>query len=419
MARVATDFLAATPQARKALEQAQRLVTTTNAIRKARPELFGTQMNPRWMTDRRLPNGVRSSIVMGEAAGHLVAGLTDEDLRLLVLPKGQIGELPEIGASDVWREIRAGDRMPFPVMWIETPGLHIDLVTSSGAQWPSTGTPEKGMKVLGFMVWDEPDHLRFMLVMLEQDAGNDSSPVHPSVVRGHGHDLNPGCVFVVPRDDTSYEGAYLDGATIVARDLGPGDDGFLMEACPAFWQRPKDGVAEIDPECGGIAAVTEAWMGVLGGIMALLSSVNVEQKPITHNPDIPRDIRRAVKRGAREPDFIYIRQRRVKSESGSTETGRKLTVRHEVRGHFKHYGPDTRIYQAADPKLRRFSPDRGWHVRYWTRPFVRGPEDAPLRIKPRKIGEHAPASDAPLRLNSLEGTVRPTFKIDNPNEEAA
>jgi len=417
MSRIATDFLAAAPGARRALEQAQRQIAFANHMRTRRPELFQPETNPRWMFDRTLNPGFRQTVALAEASAHLRAGLTRDDLRILVVPSQQIRELPEMTPGDTWQAVMDGERLPFPCMWIETTGSQIEMVApetdreGKPLNWPSTGTPYKLMHVLGFLVEDFEDSLLFQPVMLEDVAG--ASPEIAAGVKHDGQDLNPTSTLVIPRDPISYSGPLLDAATVVLRENTP--DGFIVESAPCGWIRKGDQKVA-DPEIAPILGMAEGLMPALGGLLMLLSSVNVDTQK--DRLALPRDARRAVKRGAVEPMFVYIRQRRRKSDGGGSETGRKLQVRHEVRGHFKHYGPDTRIYQAADPKQRRFDPERGWHVRYWTRPHVRGPEDAPLRIKPRRLSHPAPSSDSPLRNDTLTGTRPPIFDIDTGRDAA-
>lgn len=53
-------------------------------------------------------------------------------------------------------------------------------------------------------------------------------------------------------------------------------------------------------------------------------------------------------------------------------------MRHERRGHYKHYGPGTRIYEN-NPYDVVYDPVRGPVVKVWCPPTICGPDGAPLR----------------------------------------
>lgn len=62
--------------------------------------------------------------------------------------------------------------------------------------------------------------------------------------------------------------------------------------------------------------------------------------------------------------------------------------RWEVRGHFKHHGPDTPVFRATErrnPSKIIDHPVRGRCVRFWCPPFVKGPENKPLIPKVRRV----------------------------------
>ena len=57
-----------------------------------------------------------------------------------------------------------------------------------------------------------------------------------------------------------------------------------------------------------------------------------------------------------------------------------------MRGHYKHFGPDTRLFKATRrdrPHKVLEHPTRGQIVRIWCPDFVKGPDDKPLVPKVR------------------------------------
>lgn len=389
MQRIATDHLAALPHARTTLEKAQLQAALGDSLHARNPELFIDRFgDPRWMTDLSLPVGFRSSVVCAEGALLLVKCLTSPNLRALVVTPAQLHAVPDLTLRQSWETITGGDRAPFPLTWIEVGGdLLVDVQALGGTTWESTGTDTKLHRLLGFMLNDFADGSALVMQAVMQEV----EAVTPGV-RRFGADLNPGVKLVIPRTPTAFDGARLDGATVVLRGVaddheellhGGEDAPFFIEAARSFQHPDGEGGATMDRENGMLVVLTEGWLPYVAGLLMLLGSTNVDAG---RDPEqMSREQRRAVKRGAVEPDFILVRQRRTRRADGGEPTGRHLTKRHEVRGHFKHWGEGTRAYELSDPAKRRHSSDRGHHVRYWTPPHVRGPQDAPLIIRPRKL----------------------------------
>lgn len=119
-------------------------------------------------------------------------------------------------------------------------------------------------------------------------------------------------------------------------------------------------------------------------ILYFLDTPNIEivDAPLT------RQIRRQAERsGATIAQTIFVKhsQRRSKQRDGDAES---IDYSHqfEVRGHWKYYPKGTRTADAR-PDLLRFVPGRGMCRKIWCPPFVKGPEDAPLVIKTRRLRE--------------------------------
>jgi hypothetical protein len=85
---------------------------------------------------------------------------------------------------------------------------------------------------------------------------------------------------------------------------------------------------------------------------------------------------------------VIIHQRSHRSMPSGSKRDIDWSHRWEVRGHFKHMGPDTREYKAAErnrPEKIIDVSGRGLCVRKWCPPFIKGPEDKPFVPKLRKV----------------------------------
>jgi hypothetical protein len=115
--------------------------------------------------------------------------------------------------------------------------------------------------------------------------------------------------------------------------------------------------------------------------LRLIESVNVNLVTAA----IPRMIRRHHKGPLHVPQVVTIREtRRVRQVEEPEDSHRRLKMRHEVRGHFKHHPPDTRIFEA-NPEKVIWHPELGAVVQVWCPPYVAGPANAPLRLSVWKL----------------------------------
>lgn len=100
--------------------------------------------------------------------------------------------------------------------------------------------------------------------------------------------------------------------------------------------------------------------------------------------EVSRQVRRRAEReGKRLAYEVRVKQgprTRPVSRGGKAD----YAYRFEVRGHYKHYGEDTKLAQA-DPSKLAYVPGRGMCRRIWCPPFVKGPPEKPLVQKVRKI----------------------------------
>ncbi len=118
---------------------------------------------------------------------------------------------------------------------------------------------------------------------------------------------------------------------------------------------------------------------LIARVLFFLDSANVEIQPAA----VSRQVRRAAERdGARISDIVVVRQARHPARPGD---GAKIDYSHrfEVRGHFAHYGPETRLYQHSAPGYLKPCPRCGTCRRIWVPPYVKGPETKPLVPKVR------------------------------------
>lgn len=127
-------------------------------------------------------------------------------------------------------------------------------------------------------------------------------------------------------------------------------------------------------------------------LLMLLESVNVD---LEDAPLKPKQAKVAQQKARTRPLVVAVRRktRRAPKVATGAEPIRKLSVQVEVRGHFKHHGPGTPVFKAAErcqPEKIKTRAGRGPCVRFWCPPFIMGPVDAPLVIKARRIsGEDA------------------------------
>jgi hypothetical protein len=77
--------------------------------------------------------------------------------------------------------------------------------------------------------------------------------------------------------------------------------------------------------------------------LAILTAANVELRESAGPP------RGHVAHGVPHLE-VLVRSTSRRADVGGAASARNWSHRWEVRGHFKHYGPDTRIFQAAPPE---------------------------------------------------------------------
>lgn len=122
-------------------------------------------------------------------------------------------------------------------------------------------------------------------------------------------------------------------------------------------------------------------------VIRFLQSANVdlETTPVT------RQVRRqAERKGYNISSRVYVRSPRHPRNPIVSGDHINFSHRFEVRGHYKHYSTDTRLFKATkrdQPHKIMNHPTRGEVVRIWCPNFVKGPEDKPLVPKTRVYKE--------------------------------
>ncbi len=115
--------------------------------------------------------------------------------------------------------------------------------------------------------------------------------------------------------------------------------------------------------------------------LRLIESVNVVLTPGKLTRQMGRHHRGVLHR----PQMVTIRPTRERIILARDEASyRRLTERHPVRGHFKHYSEENRLW-TADPESVVWHPTRGAVVQVWCPPYIAGPPGAPIRLKVWKL----------------------------------
>lgn len=327
--------------------------TIASALQRQQQVLAGIDRRvvERALTSTSGPYGTdERSVLTSLLAADQAAQALDQARVVLVDPE-QVTVLPDLDDSD---EIALAQQAhaPFPVTYFDfagASGTGIDAVSASDFD----GQPARS-RLVGAMVLSERDTLRVLPVLKHPDALPDGMDVNIPAVVTFPRDGQP------PRAKSRFEVVRLTDTKSLVPSVA-GDD-------PEFLRVLESAVAFAEPALK---------------VLMLLESANVLVEPRRLGP---RNLRR-VEQGERRPPYVIaIQQRQIAAspESSSTDPGRRLSVRFEVRGFYRHYGPDTPIGRSSADKLREV-PGRGRCVRVWTPPHVRGPADQPLTIRVRKL----------------------------------
>lgn len=122
-------------------------------------------------------------------------------------------------------------------------------------------------------------------------------------------------------------------------------------------------------------------------VIRFLQSSNVD----LGDTPISRQVRRNARRkGYQISSRVYVRSPRRPTQTIGPGEHIDFSHRFEVRGHYKHFGVDTRLFKATkrdQPHKIINHPTRGEVVRVWCPNFVKGPEDKPLVPKTRVYKE--------------------------------
>lgn len=303
----------------------------------------------------------------GTAAQRAWSHMSDPAARVVMVTPEQFLGLPL--PDDPW-EFAFDVRPPFPVTYFDLAGpsglgIPINLYNPPESNTLPQGSGEPWTAWLcGVIFVEHSDALGVIPILRERKT------------LPHGlHVLIPSCVAYYVGDppegvgicDVLVTGGMGGGfSEIVCADIGAeGDEGKPMRD---HYFQARDLASRCLP------------------LLMLLESVNVD---LEEAPLRPKQEKTARRKARVRPLIVAVQRKTRRTPTASTgEPTRKLTVQFEVRGHFKHFGPGTQVYRAAErcqPEKIRDRPGRGPCVRYWCPPYVKGPVDAPLILKARRI----------------------------------
>lgn len=281
--------------------------------------------------------------------------------RVVMVSPEQFQSLPQ-GTHHELIEAAADAHPPFPITYFDVAGpsgMGIPIhLTNPDVQFGGTGKPWISY-LCGVIFHDFDDALTVIPVLRERKTLPNGM-----------HILVPGRISFMRPGGTRPEKQCLADVVVI--------DGEQM----AVAELP----AAVDDVLRGHLNVGRMLADRCLPLLQLLESVNVdlEDAPLRAKQE------KTAQRKARLRPLVIAVQRKVRRQPlvPAGEPTRKLTVQFEVRGHFKHFGPGTQVYRAAErcqPEKIRDRPGRGPCVRYWCPPYVKGPVDAPLILKARRI----------------------------------
>jgi hypothetical protein len=232
-------------------------------------------------------------------------------------------------------------KLPFPVVFLDLGNA--ELTEGAALVAPSHGTVES------------LDTLRVRGCLLVQDAAGDNSDN----------------LYAVP-----FTNSRNGQASIAAHGVGVvgGKIGAIETVCiPGLSLESELGQWSV----GATFHLFERAVAVL----SWLESANVE---ITDAPMSAKGRATAEKKGQRIALTVRVTPPKSRRQPSNPDNARNYSHRFEVRGHYMHFGEDTRI-GGADPTKLSFVPGRGFVRKVWCPPHVKGPENKPLIPKVRTI----------------------------------
>lgn len=275
-----------------------------------------------------------SALVLARSASIAVDTLEQRLVRPIILPAHQGRVLPEWPDLDCALAYAVQAHIPFDLLVLDFDGAGVDYETKSGT-----------CRLLAAIIERVGIGLRITPIALgpADRRPREYLAFPPTVWTSESYDANENEIVLTPRRDTPDE----------------------------------------TPLPAAVASFTTLAVGFSERVLMalkLIESVNVTL--VTQQ--IPRMVRRHHRGKLYVPQLVTIRPTRKTRAPREPMGGRRLTMRHEVRGHFKHYPSETMIYEA-NPERVIWHPELGAVVQVWCPPYVAGPEGAPLRLKVWKL----------------------------------
>jgi hypothetical protein len=302
--------------------------------------------------------------------------------RVIVLQPEQAEAVPPL--SDSWIEeidLLAGVRLPFPATFLEI-----------GAGFKRSGHTREAP-------WSETPLYGALLTEAPGRVGCACMPVWcvdgQPLLQGYTAPIGTNLDDLLSRNAARSSGRSLRGEssllTTVNTDARPNErapEQPHSERIGVWHALPPALLGQTDPNTGQTVERESSEALRAGTVRALramylLESSNVEL--VERTEALPR-----AHRAHGIPHYdVSIRQNNRRTKGDPSGQHIDYSHRFEVRGHFKHFGPDTRLFQASGPAKVLDLPDRGACVRLWCPPFVKGPADKPLIPKRRKLAARA------------------------------
>ncbi len=307
----------------------------------------------------------------GHAAQRAWMYMSDPGSRVVMVTPEQFKGLPR--PENAW-ELSREVKPPFPITYFDLAGPS-GLGTEIQLRNPTDDFPNSGKDwtawLCGVIFMEHADALSVLPILRERKS------------------LPNGLHVLVPAVVSYVHGEVPDGLT--ASDVGV-LDGDKIAVPSIAHQKTASGQHPLMSNFLQAGTLADRCLPLL----MLLESVNVD---LAEAPLTPKQVRKAEQKKRKLPLVVAFRRSRKVYPRSAGEPKSHLTVQFEVIGHFKHHGEGTPIFKAAlrdrPEKIRDYPRNHhrygtGQCVRYWVPSHVKGPEDAPLVLKARRIcGEDA------------------------------
>jgi hypothetical protein len=277
--------------------------------------------------------------------------------------------------------------------------LFIDF-GSDGLRFSLGETAVIDFQIYGAQVWTEHDEL-YMEIFGNFVWKGDRDPIRVGAEKNGV--LTPGqqytCFGTPPTTgEKKLEGGYVYYGNF-AEHFSPPWPGY-----GAWWRDDSSvgtSIGTLATTCFGMMAYR-----VLA-VLFWLESANILVEELAITPQREKKLAKMERRGKSRPAIPHVvRVKPPKTRRKSTPTGdtRNYAYRFEVAGHYMHFPQDTQMGRAAGDKLV-YDEAHGWHRRIWCPPHVKGPENKPLVVKTRMVGNTDRLAEAADRVRARNEQV--------------